>query len=227
MTQQLTASNVNGGFSLVGALCFPARASDTVQIKATAAPTSTSNQLLLFYDDQAGSFDSFGTTTSGVGSCSELVNLARPVCKSNGQDCSPGWVLRPGVDESFTITINEEIKRQWYFVLANCDAKSGVGSPVTLTALSITSTQGIPCSSMSPQGPDAGAALAITFLVMLLIVFASTTVMFYKKSQESGGEGGRGGGGGRTASGLLAAVRGSPYGGTNDVSAASVGHDEL
>ena len=63
MTQQLTASNVNGGFSLVGALCFPARASDTVQIKATAAPTSTSNQLLLFYDDQAGSFDSFGTTT--------------------------------------------------------------------------------------------------------------------------------------------------------------------
>ena len=98
----LTANNVNGGFAVIGALCFPAKASDTVSITATASPAASANQLLLFYDDQSGSFDAFGESP---GDCTSLVNLARPVCKSGGSDCDPGWKLRPGVDETFTITI--------------------------------------------------------------------------------------------------------------------------
>jgi hypothetical protein len=40
---------LNGGFALIGSLCFPALASDTVTITAKADPISTQNQLLLFY----------------------------------------------------------------------------------------------------------------------------------------------------------------------------------
>ena len=58
--QSLTASSLKGGFALIGSLCFPAKAGDTVEIKATANATGGEDQLLLFFDDQQGSFDSFG-----------------------------------------------------------------------------------------------------------------------------------------------------------------------
>ena len=77
-TQSLTASKLNGGFSLIGSLCFPAKAGDTVQITATANAEGGEDQLLLFFDDQQGSFDSFGTS---AGNCLDKVNLARPVCQ--------------------------------------------------------------------------------------------------------------------------------------------------
>ena len=84
-TQSLTASNLNGGFALIGSLCFPAKAGDTVEIKATANADGGEDQLLLFFDDQQGSFDSFGTSK---GNCLDKVNLARPVCQVSAQ-----WVL--------------------------------------------------------------------------------------------------------------------------------------
>jgi hypothetical protein len=222
---QLTASHINGGFAVIGSLCFPALASDTVTIHATADPISkTDNQLLLFYDDQSGSFDAFGTKT--VTDCSTLVNLARPVCKSpNNQNCDPGWALPRGQKETFTITINEEVPRQWYFVIANCDPKTGVASPVTISSVDISSNKGVACSTLSPQGqPDAGSAIVITLLVMLVILFSATTMMYYRKSQEAMGMGG-----GRSASGLMAAARsGSTYGGpSNDVTRDEVGHNNL
>jgi hypothetical protein len=220
MAYSLTANNINGGFAVLGSLCFPAQASDQVVITATASPTASQNQLLLFYDDQSGSFDAFG---QAAGDCTSLVNLARPVCKSSGADCDPGWVLRPGIDETFTITINEEVERQWYFVIANCDAKTGIESPVVVNKVNIKSTVGVACSTLSPQGmPDAGSAIAITFLLLLLIFFASTTVMFYKKAQSNSSDVG-----GVRGSTLLASARSGGYGGTNDVSAASAGHDQL
>ena len=126
---------------------------------------------------------------------------------------------------------NEEVPRQWYFVVANCDPKTGVESPVQLNKLAISSSQGVACSTLNPQGnPDAGSAIAITFLLLLLIFFASTTVMFYKKAQDNmNGSSSGGGGGGRSAGGLLASARHeSGYGGTtNEVSADSAGHNNL
>ena len=97
-----------------------------------------------------------------------------------------------------------------------------------LNKLAISSSQGVACSTLNPQGnPDAGSAIAITFLLLLLIFFASTTVMFYKKAQDN--MNGSSGGGGRSAGGLLASARHeSGYGGTtNEVSADSAGHNNL
>jgi hypothetical protein len=181
--------------------------------------------LFVLIDDQAGSFDAFGAKP--VKDCTTLVNLARPVCKSDGTNCGPGWSLRPGVDEKFTITINEEVPRQWYFVVANCNPKTGYAAPVTILNVDISSNNGIGCSTLSPQDrPDAGAAIVISLLVMLVILFGSTTLMFYRKAQSQEG----GGGGGRSAGGLLAAARSSVTrysGSANDPVADTVGHNNL
>ena len=91
-SQSLTASDINGGFALVGSLCFPARAGDTVEIQATASAMGGEDQLLLFFDDQEGSFDSFGKSK---GTCLDKVNLGRPVCQDGDVHCQPGWKLAP------------------------------------------------------------------------------------------------------------------------------------
>ena len=223
MAYSLTGKNLNGDFQIVGSLCFPAKASDTVVIHAQAG-AAAQNQLLLFYDDQSGSFDAFGAAATT--SCSTLVNLARPVCKKTGQDCTPGWTIRPGVAEKFDITINEQVPRQWYFVVANCDPKTGLGSAVNIKSLDISSQHGVECSTLSPQGtPDAAVAIVITFLIMLIILFASTTAIYYKKATERRSEDQQGGGGGGAA---LLGGSGSTYGSQqNSVSAESAGHNEL
>ena len=231
-SQSLTASDINGGFALVGSLCFPARAGDTVEIQAKASAEGGEDQLLLFFDDQEGSFDSFGTSE---GTCLDKVNLARPVCQDGDVHCQPGWKLAPGKAQKYTITINEETARQWYFVVSNCeDDKSVAGKPieqpVRIESISITSSKGIPCSELHSGDGGVAAAIGIGFLVVLLIVFIGTSYIYYRKS--------RGlppiPGGGRRDGGLLSGSgAGLRYSGRNDavqdndLSAPKTGHDDL
>ena len=231
----LNAGKTNGGFAVLGSLCFPAQAGDKVVIRAKASATATNTQLLLFYDDQAGSWDAFGTTQG----CKAKIDLARPVCKAGGVDCDPGWDLVPGQQQQYTVSINEMVERAWTFVVANCAPGGGemIEEPVQLDSLTITSSTGVPCSQLSPgasEGAGVASAIAITMLVLLLLLFVSISMVFYKRAKTlearlaSGGALiGGGGGSGSRSGGTGARIAYLGLGNDNEVSVSSVGHDDL
>ena len=228
-TQSLTAKDVNGGFAVIGSLCFPAKAGDTVVIKAKANADASADQLLLFYDDQAGSFDAFG---SSAGTCQDKINLARPVCQNGGVNCEPGWKLKPGKEQTYTVTINEETRRQWFFVVSNCvddeSIKSPEEFPVQLDSISISSSKGIPCSQLKDGGDAVSIGIGISFLVVLVLVFMATSAIYYRKSRGLPSFGAsRRGGGLLGNSGSAASYSGRSQNTDNDLSAPKTGHDDL
>ena len=149
-------------------------------------------------------------------------------------DCQPGWKLAPGKAQTYTITINEETERQWYFVASNCqDDQSVKGppieSPVMIDSISISSSKGIPCSELHSGDGGVSAAIGIGFLVILLFVFIATSVIYYRKSRGLSPIPGSG----RRNNGLLSGsgptlrYGGGADAGDNDLSAPNTGHDDL
>ena len=75
-----------GNFQFLGSLCFPAGSKTKITITAAKTGTQTQGALkILFYDDQAGSFDDLlrqGTT------CAQAVANSKQLC--SGSSCVAG-----------------------------------------------------------------------------------------------------------------------------------------
>ena len=169
----------NGGWVLLGSMCFQAGSESTIKIEATANKDHGGNQKILFYDDQEGSFD----TAVAAASCSDRVAASKKLKDSRTGKSQDGLELGPGIQKTESITISEKYKRQWYFVASNCNTNSGVEEPVSLDMYKITSTNDIDCSILLQQPDHSGYIVGSIFTVLVALVLMTTSFCFYKRTK--------------------------------------------
>jgi len=170
---------VDGTNEVLGSLCFAAGTKSTITIHINNyASSGKDTTRILFYDDQAGSFDAIGKVGQ---TCAERESFSKFLCNGEGlqKKCQAGY--RVGVDPNpQSIGITESIPRQWYFVAVDCGAADAMK-----WSYNIMSDDAIDCDTMhlDEDGHSGGYVVAVVFLVIFVAILAATTVIFYRKSQ--------------------------------------------
>lgn len=169
-----------GSWVLLGSMCFDANTEDELTIKATANAEG-SNQRILFYDDESGSF----AKAVAAKSCAEKVKESKKLSfvSSDGQTVEmDGLTLVKGEKKTQKIKITEKRKHQWYFVASNCGDTVESENPVDVD-YTITSNLNVECSVLFAKPSNAGFIVACVFMVLMVVILAITSWCFYVKSK--------------------------------------------
>ena len=175
-----TAGESKGSWVLLGSMCFDAKTEDELTIVATGLAEG-SNQRILFYDDESGSF----ANAVGAKSCAEKVKHAKQL---SYVDKDGKTVTLDGVDlvkdqkKTQKIKISEQYKHQWYFVASNCGDTVETEKPVNVE-YSITSNLNVDCSILFAKASVAGYIVACIFMVIMVFLLAGLSYCFYVKSK--------------------------------------------
>jgi hypothetical protein len=169
-----------GSWVLLGSMCFGANTEDEITIKATGNAAG-SNQRILFYDDESGSFARAVAATS----CAEKVSESKKLSftGANGKTTEfDGLNLITGEEKVQKIKISEQFKHQWYFVASNCGDTVESEQPVNVQ-YSISSSKNVDCSILFAKESVAGFVVASVFMIIMVIALAGTSYCFYVKSK--------------------------------------------
>lgn len=178
-THEVEVGKSNGGWVLLGSMCFQAGSESTINIEATANSKGGANQKILFYDDQEGSFDA----AVAASTCGAKVAASKPLKDSRTGKSQPGIALDAGIQKTESISISEKYKRQWYFVASNCDTKTDTETAVSLDKYKITSTNDIDCAVLLQQPDHSGYIVGSVCTVLVAVVLMFTSFCFYKRTQ--------------------------------------------
>ena len=164
-----------GGWSLLGTMCFPKGTDTTLKVSVKAGAGSGSNQKILFYDDQAESWDA----AVAAHTCLDKIEYSK---ETESGEKKRGITLKAGVLKETEITVTEKFRRQWYFVASNC-AEDGTESQVDLDSFQVSSEDAIDCGLLFEQSDETGWIVASVFSSLFAIILGCTAICFYRKSK--------------------------------------------
>jgi len=174
-----------GTFELLGSLCFPKNKASEVYFDIQCDSCNENSTLeILFYDNKADSFPMVNRDWRGrPKSCEQREQISKKICfDSNCKDGIP--VRQPRLKTA--IQVKEDETRQWYFVLADCQAKG----PIKVQSYTIVSKEAIACDIFVAQqrknaktGITIGLIVAIVILTLVSIALFSVSFVFYKQTK--------------------------------------------
>ena len=181
-TSKGTASGESkGSWVLLGSMCFDANTEDEITVVATGLAEG-SNQRILFYDDESGSF----AKAVSAPSCKAKVDEAKPLSflDKYGNPVTIKGVNLPVKGQKVTqkIKITEKYKHQWYFVASNCGDTVETEKSVKVD-FQITASQNVECSALFHKPSIAGYIVGCIFMVTTVLILALVSYCFYRKSK--------------------------------------------